>query len=576
MSVGAASTEKPLNLIWMCALALVVGAVGGVGAWVFRRLIGLFHNILFLGEFAFAYDANEHTKEGPFGAGIILAPVIGAVVVAWIVKTFAPEAKGHGVPEVIDANYYNDAKIRPIVAVIKSIASAICIGSGGSVGREGPIIQIGAAMGSTLGQIIHMPVRQRITLVAAGAGAGIAATFNAPLGGFAFAIELILVSVNARNLVPVGLATIMSCYIGRLLLTAKPSFDYSGIQVASFEPTPAGTLLLFIPFGIIMGLVATLFVKAIYWAEDRFDEMPGNVYTRHMSGMLVVGVMIYLLQRFSPGHHYYIQGVGYATIMDLLRGTLTDPWFLLLLFVLKLVATCLTLGSGGSGGVFSPSLFMGAAAGAIFGHAAHAVFPGLEIDMVAFVIAGMAAGVGGTTGAVITGSVMLIEMTYDQSVTMPIIVTTVVAYAVRKWLSPGSIYTLKLIRRGHVVPEGLQAGLAECRTVGDLMTTDFRVAPDGSPPDGEDRITVAERDGAVVGVVGPAVLRATEEAAAGEDFCCLTREMPLLDALREMHASESRFAVVIEAEGSRLASDVVGVVSERELALHIQQLAKWM
>ena len=189
----------------MCAYALAIGVIAGVGAWGFRMLIGLFHNVLFLGQFSFVYDANAHTPLSPWGAGIILVPVIGALIVTWMVENFAPEAKGHGVPEVMDAIHYNQGNIRPVVAIVKSVASALCIGSGGSVGREGPIIQIGSAFGSTLGQIAKIPVNQRITLIAAGAGAGIAATFNAPLGGLVFAIELLLVSINVRTLLPVGL-----------------------------------------------------------------------------------------------------------------------------------------------------------------------------------------------------------------------------------------------------------------------------------------------------------------------------------------------------------------------------------
>ena len=202
----------------MCLLSFSVGIIAGLGAWAFRMLIGLVHNVLFLGKFQFFYDANVHTAGNPWGLGVILVPVIGALMVAWLVKTFAPEAKGHGVPEVMDAIYYNDSKIRPVVGLIKAVASAICIGSGGSVGREGPIIQIGASFGSTLGQILRLPPRQIVTLIAAGAAGGIAATFNAPLGGLIFGIELLLVSVNARNVLPVTIASVTATYIGRALL----------------------------------------------------------------------------------------------------------------------------------------------------------------------------------------------------------------------------------------------------------------------------------------------------------------------------------------------------------------------
>src|SRR5262245_59808923 len=195
---GRRSLEPGPAAWWVMILcALGVGVIAGFGAVVFRAMIGLFHNLLFLRQWSFDYDANIHTPPSPWGAGIILVPVLGAVAVAFLVKTFAPEAKGHGVPEVMDAIYHKEGRIRPIVALVKSLASAISIGSGGSVGREGPIIQVGAAFGSTLGQVIAMPARLRAVLIAAGAGGGIAATFNTPIGGIAFAVELMLPFASA-------------------------------------------------------------------------------------------------------------------------------------------------------------------------------------------------------------------------------------------------------------------------------------------------------------------------------------------------------------------------------------------
>lgn len=187
-------------------------------------------------------------------------------------------------------------------------------------------------------------------------------------------------------------------------------------------------LLLFIPFGVLMGLASIVFVKGVYWTEDRVESMPGNDYTRHLSGMLLVGIMLYAMWRCTG--RYYLGGIGYATIMDVLTGAVTDPVFLLLLCVLKLAATCLTLGSGGSGGVFSPALFVGATLGAGIAHIAQRLLPGVEIDVVTFALAGMAAAVGASTGAMITAAVMLHEMTGDNNVVLPVIVTTIVACGV--------------------------------------------------------------------------------------------------------------------------------------------------
>ena len=332
---------KPYSLVSMLILALLVGIITGFGAVGFRAMIGLVHNLFFYARLSFSYNANIHSATSSWGIGIIIVPVIGAIIVAWLVKTFAPEAKGHGVPEVMYAIYHKDGKIKPIVAIIKSLASSISIGSGGSVGREGPIIQIGSAFASTLGQIFSIPTRQRIILIAAGAGAGIAATFNAPIGGLAFAIELMLVSINASTVGLVAIATATSTYIGRIFLGTTPALNLiPAIESIKLHLASPYVLLMFIPFGLLIGLSSTLFIRIIYWFEDFFDNMPGNYYTRHILGMLLVGVIMYLLMHYTG--HYYVQGVGYATIVDILKEILTHPEILLLLFLAKMLSTSLT------------------------------------------------------------------------------------------------------------------------------------------------------------------------------------------------------------------------------------------
>ena len=237
--------------------------------------------------------------------------------VTFIVSTFAPEAKGHGVPEVMDAIYYQRGVIRPIVAVAKSLASALAIGSGAAVGREGPIIQIGSALGSTLGQIIRMSMGQRIILVAAGAGAGIAATFNTPIGGVLFATELMLPEISVNTFLPVALATGTATFIGRLFFGTQPAFSVpNDLLTLPSEPSSALILLLYVALGAIVGVAAALFVRGLHWAEDAFDKVPGR-YFRHILGMLLVGLLIYALMRW--GGHYYVEGVGYATIQATLK-----------------------------------------------------------------------------------------------------------------------------------------------------------------------------------------------------------------------------------------------------------------
>jgi len=558
--------DRQRNLALITFFALAIGLVAGLGAWAFRQLIGLFHNILFLGEFSFGYVVTQHTPPSPWGAWIIAVPPAVAVLVAWMVKTFAPEAKGHGVPEVMDAIHYNQAKIRPQVVVVKALASSLSIGSGGSAGREGPIIQIGAAMGSTVGQIIAMPVRQRITLVAAGAGAGIAAAFNAPLGGIMFACELMLLTISARTLLPVSLACVVAAWITRITTGIDPALDIPDLMIPEQHAGSIRDLALFLILGAVIGALSSLFIRARDKSEDLFAALPGGYIVQHVIGMTMLGVLIYAMLRLTG--RYDIQGVGYATILDILNQALSDPWFLVALALLKLVATCLTLGSGASGGIFSPALFMGAAAGAAFGHVAHDLFPALTMPIPAFAVAGMAAAVAGSTGALLTAIVMSYEMTRDYNAILPVIITCAVAWAVRKQLVGQSIYTIKLLRRGHVVPEGLQAGTAQARRLSDVMSDRF-VRDDNMEPGtaGMIRIVTAA-DGAITGVrmadgaLAPVVM---VEPGAG-----------LSATMRAMRRTGAAAALVFDDPGTAQFSTVRGVVSATEIAETLHRDAELM
>jgi CIC family chloride channel protein len=565
----------------MILCALGVGVISGFGAVIFRAMIAVFHNLMFLGVFSFDYDANIHTAPSPWGAWVILAPVIGAIGVAFLVKTFAPEAKGHGVPEVMEAIYHKDGLIRPIVALIKSLASALSIGSGGSIGREGPIIQVGAAFGSTLGQIIKMPVRQRAVLIAAGAGGGIAATFNTPIGGIAFAVELMLPFATAPTLLVVALSTVVATYIGRFYFGVLPSFNVPSLSLIEGGNPLLSVLPWFALFGVLVGLLAWALTRGIYWFEDLFDSIPGNYYTRHMSGMLLVGLTMYGFMTlsepwFGQPNHYYVQGVGYATIMDVLRGDLTAWHFLLLLVAAKLLLTCLTLGSGASGGVFSPSMFLGATLGGAFGTVLLHFVQGVPMTPAHFAYAGIAGMVGGTTGAVLTGTIMIFEMTRDYTVIMPVIVTVAIATAVRNALSPATIYTLKLVRRGDVVPQGLLARMddRDCRHA---MSADFVTISQAQLIE-DDATGAALRRGKVVVVSGPdnrilGILDERSRLKAGEGplapetgtHIVVPPETPLKTVLRALGDEGAKIAVVASkaAEGGQ---EVLGVITEREVA----------
>ncbi len=363
------------------------------------------------------------------------------------------------------------------------------------------------------------------------------------------------------------MATAVASYIGRFLIGTHPSFYVPALEVPDFYLTRPGALATFFVLGGLMGLLSVAFIKGLYRMEDLFDALPGNYYTRHMLGMLCVGVMMYLLLLHAG--HYYVDGVGYATVMDILSGALSDPWFLLMLVALKLLATCLSLGSGASGGVFSPALFLGAAGGAAFGTLCHSLFPGLDIDLATFAIAGMAAMIGGTTGAILTGMIMLTEMTRDNSVILPLIIACSIAYAVRKAIMNESIYTAKLLAHGHSVPEGLEAAVMTTYRVGDLMGTDFAVSgTDGDPPSWR-AITVRSEGGRIDRVSARADIGGGTGGASQASSIPYTvsgERTTLLAAVTAMWASEARVILVSRDPGAGRAEDIVGVVTTTEIA----------
>lgn len=557
---------KPVSQVVMLALAFLVGIIAGFGAVLFRGMIAVVHNFMFLREWSVMYDTNVHTPAGPWGWWIIFSPVIGAVVVAWLVKTFAPEAKGHGVPEVMYAIYFKKGIIRPVVAIVKSLASAISIGTGGSIGREGPIIQIGSAFGSTLGQLVKMPMRQRFILIAAGAGGGIAATFNAPLGGLAFAMELILVTINARSVLPVAIATVTATNIGRVFFGLSPAFPVEKLSEPAHVVASVFQLFVYVPFGVMMGFLCLLFVRSVYWCEDLFDALPGNYYSRHMLGMLMVGIMMYLFFIFSG--HYYIQGVGYATIMDILSNILSNPWFLILLFICKFLATGLTLGSGASGGIFSPSLYLGAAAGSAYGLLINFIAPGLHVSPVAFAVAGMAAMVGGSTGAIFTAIIMIFEMTGDFKAVLPVMISVGITYAIRKYFSNASIYTLKILRRGEIVPEGLQVSIVGSQNAKYLMETDFKVLDVSQMDKALGSLVVFVKDQEIVGIQHDGVIEKTYVAVAPK--------ASILEVLRLMHRKRTKIVLVFNNVNYPTRSSLVGVVTQDALIRSYMNSAELM
>jgi CIC family chloride channel protein len=446
-------------------LAIFIGLLGGFGAIGFRLLIRAFQGIFYgLGP-----DLVEIVSSIPW-YGKILIPAIGGLVFGPMIFFFAREAKGHGVPEVMEAVAMRSGIIRKRLVVIKSLASAICIGSGGSVGREGPIVQIGSAIGSAFGQILRVSGNRLRNLVGCGAAAGIAATFNAPIAGAIFALEIILGEFEMGTFGPIVLASVMATVVSRAFLGNYPAFSIPKYNLVSVWEIPAYLIM-----GFLGGLVALLFTKTLYKAEDLWDGLKIPEYIKPALGGFAIGVISLFLPQ--------ILGVGYETITVALLGMM--PWFLLLILVfVKIAATSLTIGSGGSGGIFAPSLFIGAMMGGVYGHVVHYLFPSVTASPGAYSLVGMGAIVAGATHAPITAILILFELTDDYRIILPLMMTCILSALTASQLKRESIYTMKLVRRGVDVRAGKEISILKSLSVRDFMIRDVAFVSEIMPLSG--------------------------------------------------------------------------------------------
>ncbi|WP_042379806.1 chloride channel protein [Streptacidiphilus melanogenes] len=451
----------------LAVLALVIGAGSGLGAVVFRWLIKTFTQLLsgHADYSAAGHVANPHVPFlGPYF--VILAPVVAGLLYGPLVQRFAREARGHGVPEVMYAVARRGGRIAPQVAGVKALASALCIGGGGSVGREGPIVQIGSALGSTLGQIAKLSESRIKMLVACGAAGGIAATFNAPLAGVFFAMELILRDFAAESFGMVVLSSVTASVIGRSIL-GNTAF----ITLPAFHVQHLAQYALFALLGLLAGFVGVGFNKVLYRIEDACDAVwRGPEWARPAVGGLLLGLLLLALPE--------MYGVGYPVLEHALGGGYA-LLFLLALLAGKMIATSLTIGIGGSGGVFAPSLFIGAMLGSAFGQGAHQLMPSIAGSAAAYGIVGMGAVFAGAARAPITAVVILFELTGEYSIILPLMAAIVIATMVSRRLSYENIYTAKLMRRGIDLDAPVDP--ADALTVAQAMTTATPTLGDTTP-----------------------------------------------------------------------------------------------
>jgi len=435
--------------VTMIALAVAVGIATGFGAVGFRKLIGLFQ-VVFYSEGVGVFP------EGFTWLWLVLAPMVGGLLVGLLIYHLAREAKGHGVPEVMEAMTLRGGRIRPVVVIVKTLASSICLGSGGSAGREGPIVQIGSAFGSSVGQFLRLPDRRVRNLVMCGAAAGIAATFNTPIAGVFFALEVIAGEFSLRSFSPVVVASVLATMVGTYYLGDEPAF-----RVPEYALVHPGELVLYVFLGVACALVATGFIRTLHFSETFFEQrVHVPEYLKPVIGGFGIGVGGLLLPQ--------ILGVGYETIDVALWGQIPLA-IMVALIVAKILATSLTLGSGGSGGVFAPSLFIGAMLGGAIGTVAHGFWPGWTGPPGAYALVGMAALFAATGRAPITAIIILFEMTRDYHIMLPLMFAVAVATSLAGWLNRESIYTIKLKSRGiDLHPKGQNERLAGI-TVGEAM-----------------------------------------------------------------------------------------------------------
>lgn len=446
----------------LISLSIVVGLSTSAGALIFIRLIETFRQLFF--------DYSEQVMTdliGSFNYHIPLIPMIGGLLVGPIVYKFASEARGHGVPEVMLAVARKGGIIRPRVAVAKSVASAICIGSGGSAGREGPIVQIGSAIGSSIGQLFNMSSARIKILVGCGAAAGISAVFNAPIAGVIFSLEIILGDFAIKTFSPVLLSSVIASVVTRTFLGDHPAFD-----VPSYSLVSAWEIPLYMVLGGVCGSVAVLFTKTLHTFEEIFEKAKIQPMFKPAIGGLILGIIgVYYPQVFAD---------GYGAIKLTLYGNMV-VWLMLILIFLKIAATSLTLGSGNSGGIFAPSLFIGAVTGGAFGYFIHSLLPGITASEGAYALVGMAALVGGTTHAPITAILIIFEMTSDYRIILPLMVAVVFSTLVARRIFEPSIYTIKLLKRGIDLRGGKDVAVLRALTVAEVMDREYETIPADTP-----------------------------------------------------------------------------------------------
>jgi CIC family chloride channel protein len=516
-STGVASVKSGdatgFRLEFISLLAAGIGLLAGLVAFLLYNLIGLLTNLAFYHQFSFHFRSPQAHQ---LGGWVILLAIAGGLIVGLMAKYGSPKIKGHGIPEAMEAVLTTRSRIDPKVAILKPISAAIAIGTGGPFGAEGPIIQTGGAFGSLIGQVISTTAAERKVLLACGAGAGMAATFNTPLAGVVLGIELLLLEFRARSFIPLVIAATLATSVRFLLLGSGAMFHFSGVDFG----IPAG-LPYYLVLGGVCGFAAIGLTKFLYWMEDQFDRLPVNELWHPAIGALAFGIIGFFVPR--------VLGVGYDTISDILNNQLT-LYILILVLVFKSLAMVIALGSGTSGGLLAPTFMSSAALGGAYAMIVNRIFPSAHLAPGAYALVAMGAVFGAASRSTFAFIVFAFEITRDYNSVLPLMLVCVIADLIAIRFLPNSIMTEKLARRGLKTHQDFEMNVMRHVKVSEVMFSDV---PTISP-----QMKVSE---------------ATNRIASGDPDLARHHALPIVDERGQLAGmvTQSDLMKMLEVEGGR-------------------------
>ena len=558
------------GVVTTSALALVVGFIGGLVAQGLLKLIYLFTNVFFYGKWSWAVTSPVYHH---LGAWVILIPPFGGLLVGIMIYLWEPTLKGHGIPEAMEAVLIGKSRLRMRVGVLKPLATAFAIGTGGPFGAEGPIIQTGAAFGSIFAQVTSLTPYERRVLLASGAAAGMAATFVAPLAGILVAIELLLFEFRARSFIPVAISSVVATVVAVHFRGWAPLFPTPAFSLKSMQE-----LWLFALMGLLMGLVGIAMIRVLFWTEDWFDNhfpLRPRLIWAPAFGALLLGIIGY----FYP----QVFGTGYDTIRDMLNDRLSTGT-LLGVSLAKFWALVISLGSGTTGGVFAPSLIVGGGIGAAYSQAWGHFFPHFVSDPAFYALVAMAAVFGGIARAPFTSIVFLFELSRNPNALLPLVVCCIVSDGFVRLFSAESIMTGKLSKRGLIVRQDYSVPVFIRARIEQVMRRNFTVARRDDDvrtivrevtPEATGVIPVVEEDGHLTGIIeAHDLLKGIDsnlkaQDIARQDYVVARPGQTVDEVTREMVLRNAENVVVVEEDGK---ARPVGVAR----AADILRLRRWI